>query len=189
MDRCRASQWRLRSFFKKMRHRWRTKGVKPVITHNIPVDSPNSSANPTLSLQEQHTILRKLRQQLLTRYRPIIQQGAGPIRVMARMVAELERRCREFNISEEVMRSEIVNRTIGDVDLRRVTECEGDPGGPGPPSHSVTRRRSTSPIVRFTISDRITSSEMLNSRQRRSSSATMRAMTRIGPAPCWIIGR
>ncbi len=109
----------------------RTKGVKPVITHNIPVDSPNSSVTSSLSLQEQHTRLRKLRQQLLTRYRPIIQQGAGPIRVMARMVAELERHCRELNISEEVMETEIVNRTIGDVDLRRVTECEGEPGGPG----------------------------------------------------------
>jgi aspartate/methionine/tyrosine aminotransferase len=113
-----------------MRHVGRTKGVKLVITHNIPVDSPNSSATSSLSLQEQHTVLRKLRQQLLPRYRPILQQGAGPIRVMARMVAELERRCRELNISEEVMEIEIVNRTIGDVDLRRVTECEGEPGGP-----------------------------------------------------------
>ena len=119
------------SFSREDAPRGRTKGVKLVITHNVPVDSPNSSATSSLSLQEQHTILRKLRQQLLTRYRPILQQGAGPIRVMARMVAELERRCRELNISEEVMETEIVNRTIGDVDLRRVTECEGEPGGPG----------------------------------------------------------
>src|SRR5579884_1390099 len=109
----------------------RMKGVKLVITHNLPVDSPNSSATSSLSLQEQHALLRKLRQQLLLRYRPILQQGAGPIRVMARMVAELEHRCRELNICQEVMEVEIVNRTIGDVDLRRVTECEGEPGGPG----------------------------------------------------------
>jgi aspartate/methionine/tyrosine aminotransferase len=107
------------------------KGVKLVITHNLPVDSPNSSATSSLSLQEQRTLVRKLRQQLLLRYRPILQQGAGPIRVMARMVAELEHRCRELNISQEVMESDVVNRTIGDVDLRRVTECEGEPGGPG----------------------------------------------------------
>jgi len=50
---------------------------------------------------------------------------------MARLVAELEKQCRELNIAEEVLRSEIVNRTIGDVDLRRITECEGEPGGPG----------------------------------------------------------
>jgi len=50
---------------------------------------------------------------------------------MARMVAELEKQCRELNIAEEVLQSEIVNRTIGDVDLRRITEYEGEPGGPG----------------------------------------------------------
>src|SRR5205085_8079565 len=126
-----ASQWRLAPSQTEDAPCGRTKGVKLVITHNIPVVSPNSSAISSLSLQEQHTILRTLRKQLLIRYRPIIQQGAGPIRVMARMVAELERRCRELNISEEVMQTEIVNRTIGDVDLRRVIECEGEPGGPG----------------------------------------------------------
>src|SRR5436305_6145612 len=107
-----------------------SEGSNMVITHKIPVDSPNSS-NTSLSIREQHAKLRQLRHQLLPRYRPILQQGAGPIRVMARMVAELERHCRELNISEEVMQAEIVNRTIGDVDLRRVTECEGEPGGPG----------------------------------------------------------
>jgi len=50
---------------------------------------------------------------------------------MARMVAELEKQCREHHIAEEVLQSEIVNRTIGDVDLRKITECEGTPGGPG----------------------------------------------------------
>ena len=47
------------------------------------------------------------------------------------MVAELQRQCRALNISEEVMQTEIVNRTIGDVNLRLVTECVGEPGGPG----------------------------------------------------------
>ena len=64
-----------------------------VIAHKIHVDSPSSS-NTLLSLPEQHAKLRLLRHQLLVRYRPILQQGAGPIRVMARMVAELERQCR-----------------------------------------------------------------------------------------------
>jgi len=119
------------SFSREDAPRGRTKGVKLVITHKIPVDSPNSSATSSLSLQEQHTILRKLRQQLLVRYRPTLQQGAGPIRVMARMVAELERRCRELDISEEVMESEIVNRTIGDEYLRLFTEFESEPDVPG----------------------------------------------------------
>src|SRR5579871_2204908 len=105
-------------------------GSTMVISHLIPVVSPNSSMT-NVSLSEQHDILRRLRHQILLNYRPILQQGAGPIRVMARMVAELEHRCRELNICQEVMEVEIVNRTIGDVDLRRVTECEGEPGGPG----------------------------------------------------------
>jgi len=101
-----------------------------VITHNKPVD-PLAAFSPSLSLSEQHAVVQKLRRQLLDRYRPVLQQGAGPIRVMARLVAELESRCREYGVSEEVMRAEIVNRTIGDVNLRLVTECEGAEGGPG----------------------------------------------------------
>ena len=97
-----------------------------MITHDFPVDSPDS-----LTPQQQHTILRQLRQELITRYRPTLQQGSGPIRVMARLVHELESRCRELHIAPEIMRSEIMNRTIGDVNLRLVTECEGEPCGPG----------------------------------------------------------
>lgn len=98
-----------------------------VITHNKAVDSPTTSAT---SLQEQRAILQQLRSELIQRYRPHIYEGAGPIRVMARIVAELEHECRRRNIAEAVIQSEIVNRTIGDVNLRLVTECEGEPGGP-----------------------------------------------------------
>src|SRR5438128_124934 len=105
-----------------------SEGSNPVITHEVSSVSPPSSTM-SLSLTEQHKQLRQLRHQLLLQYRPTLQQGAGPIRVMARMVAELERRCREVHISEEVMQAEIVNRTIGDVNLRLVVECEGEPGG------------------------------------------------------------
>jgi aspartate/methionine/tyrosine aminotransferase len=101
-----------------------------VITHEFSVDSPDSSS-PFSSLQEQHTLLHQIRQELIQRYRPVLQQGAGAIRVMARLVNELESRCRELHISPEVMRSEITNRTIGDVNVRLITECEGPAGGPG----------------------------------------------------------
>ena len=97
------------------------KGGFMVISHNFPVVSPRSSIID-LSTSEQHATLRRLRHQLLLHYRPILQQGAGPIRVMAQMVAELQRQCRELGVSEEVMQTEIVNRTIGDVNLRLVTE-------------------------------------------------------------------
>src|SRR2546423_9786535 len=103
-------------------------GSNMVITHKIPVDSPGSS---NTSVPEQHAKLRQLRHQLLLHYRPILQQGAGPIRVMARMVADLERQCQEQGIAQEIVQSELVNRTIGDINLRLVTECEGEPGSPG----------------------------------------------------------
>ncbi len=99
-----------------------------MITHDFSVTSPDSS---NLSLQEQHTLLRQLRQALIQHYRPVLQQGAGAIRVMARLVNELESRCRELGVSSEVIRSEITNRTIGDVNVRLITECEGEAGGPG----------------------------------------------------------
>jgi len=99
-----------------------------VITHNTSVDPLKTSVAP---LQDQYAILRQMRSELLLRYRPHIKEGAGPIRVMARLVAELERECRKHNIAEEIMQTEIVNRTIGDVNLRLITECEGAPGSPG----------------------------------------------------------
>ena len=102
-----------------------------MITHNTAVAIPNFSDYSSYSLQEQQNIVKQLRSELLSRSRSSIQQNPSPIRVMARMVSELEKQCQELHISDEVIRSEIVNRTIGDVDLRRVTECEGEPGGPG----------------------------------------------------------
>ena len=102
-----------------------------MITHKTSVDIPNLSVYPSYTLQEQHKLVKQLRSNLLSRSRATIQQHPSPIRVMARMVAELEKQSRELHIAEEVIQSEIVNRTIGDVDLRKVTECEGEAGGPG----------------------------------------------------------
>ena len=102
-----------------------------MIIHTTPVDTSNFSVYSSLTLQEQRNIVRKLRSELLHRSRSSIQQNPSPIRVMARMVVELEKQCRELHIAEEVLQTEIVNRTIGDVDLRKITECEGRPGGPG----------------------------------------------------------
>lgn len=101
-----------------------------MITHDFPVDSPDSSNNRS-TLQEQQTLLRQIRQEMIQRYRPGLQHGSGAIRVMARLVNDLERKCRELHISPEVVRSEITNRTIGDVNVRLITECEGEAGGSG----------------------------------------------------------
>ncbi|MDX3001770.1 pyridoxal phosphate-dependent aminotransferase [Kribbella solani] len=54
-----------------------------------------------------------------------------PIRVMARVVQELRRECAARRFDPVAARLEIVDRTIGDVNLRLVTECEGPEGGPG----------------------------------------------------------
>lgn len=88
-------------------------------------------ATQPMSIEEQHATLQQLRHELSVRYRPLLMKGPGPIRVMARVVAELEQECRKLNMAEEVLQSEIVNRTIGDIDLRRVTECEGTACGSG----------------------------------------------------------
>ncbi len=100
------------------------------ITHNESVDRAASFPHTSFSQQEQRILLRTMRQQIVERYRPLIMQGSGPTRVMARMVSELEQQCRAKHIDEEILQAEIVNRTIGDVNLRRVSECEGSPGGP-----------------------------------------------------------
>ncbi|GAC1581470.1 MAG: hypothetical protein NVS4B1_16970 [Ktedonobacteraceae bacterium] len=92
-------------------------------------DSLDASSSPTRS--EYHTLLRQLRHDILVRYRPYIREGSGPIRMMARIVAELEKECREHHIPEDIIKSEIVNRTIGDINLRLITECEGEVGGFG----------------------------------------------------------
>ena len=99
--------------------------------HKTLVNTSNASVYSSYTLQEQHDTVRKLRSELLHRSRSSIQQNPSPIRLMARMVGELEKQCRELGIAEEVLQTEIVNRTIGDVDLRKITECEGKPGGPG----------------------------------------------------------
>lgn len=100
------------------------------ITHEDQVDAQSPFPHKIHSQTEQRAFVRTLRPQMVERYRPIIMQGAGPTRVMARMVGELAQQCRAHHIDEEIIQAEIVNRTIGDVDLRRVNECEGAAGGP-----------------------------------------------------------
>lgn len=68
-----------------------------------------------------------MRNEASERARPAVKAGAAPIRVMAGMVRDLEAACRERAIPTEVMATEVVNRTIGDVDLRRVSTREDGP--------------------------------------------------------------
>jgi aspartate/methionine/tyrosine aminotransferase len=58
------------------------------------------------------------------RAKPLLASGAAPIRIMARMVNELVAECRAQSIPEKVIFQEIVNRTIGDIDVRRISAEE-----------------------------------------------------------------
>ena len=97
-----------------------------MITH----EDSQSSLSTSFHSTDYHTKLQQLRHDILVRYRPHIQEGPGPIRVMARIVAELQQECRVAGIPEHIIQAEIVNRTIGDINLRLITEHEGEAGGP-----------------------------------------------------------
>jgi aspartate/methionine/tyrosine aminotransferase len=98
-----------------------------------PVASPVSPASSALSLpttadetgiqgdREARATVARLREAACAQARPKVKAGGAPIRVMALMVADLEARCRELHIPAAVMETEVVNRTIGDVDVRRIS--------------------------------------------------------------------
>ncbi len=92
---------------------------------SLPASSAHSSAHSPQEL-EQRQQMAQLRHEATAQYRPLVASGAAPIRVMARMVAELQRQARQLGIPDALVRSEIANRTIGDVDLRAVTEQDGE---------------------------------------------------------------
>jgi aspartate/methionine/tyrosine aminotransferase len=77
--------------------------------------------------QDYHAAIARLRDEVSERYRPQLADGAAPIRVMARMVMELKETCRDLGIPDDVIAGEIVNRTIGDVDLRGVSPTDDGP--------------------------------------------------------------
>lgn len=91
----------------------------------------SSSSGAEAGLEEQRLLVRKARKEILQRQRDDRQSGTEPpIRLMARLVQDLERECAERHFDRRAIRLEIVNRTIGDVDVRLVTEREGEAGGP-----------------------------------------------------------
>ena len=96
-----------------------------MITHNSP--EGQSSTFHHSSLEAQRQMLRQLRRDLLFRYQLQIQKELDSLSIMARLITELEQECRKYNIAETIIQSEIVNRTLGDINLRLITECEGEP--------------------------------------------------------------
>ena len=92
-------------------------------TRKKPPTSPpiSISASPGDELAAAHATIARLRDEAGERARPAVKAGAAPIRVMASMVKELEAELRDLEIPASLIASEVVNRTIGDVDLRRVS--------------------------------------------------------------------
>ncbi len=70
--------------------------------------------------------IARMRDEACERARPLVKAGAAPIRVMARMVRELEAGLREAGVPEARIAEAVVNRTIGDVDVRGISaELDG----------------------------------------------------------------
>ncbi|HUS15363.1 MAG TPA: pyridoxal phosphate-dependent aminotransferase [Chloroflexia bacterium] len=63
-----------------------------------------------------------LRQRTVTRMRPLLGDSPSPIRAMARMVNEVVAEARGLGIPEAVVAATVVNRTIGDVNVRQIRE-------------------------------------------------------------------
>ncbi|MEO5952630.1 MAG: hypothetical protein ABIQ44_09220, partial [Chloroflexia bacterium] len=86
--------------------------IHPTVTHKY-----------TTSDEEAQTrFVVELRKATAIRYREIFKVATSPIRIMARMMAEAVAAAREEGISEAIIRRELVNRTIGDVNVRMITE-------------------------------------------------------------------
>jgi aspartate/methionine/tyrosine aminotransferase len=85
----------------------------------LPGDSAVSSE------EQQIAYVRALRVQTARRYRDLFKTATAPIRVMARMMTEVVAEARKAGISPEILRRELSNRTIGDVNVRMITENIG----------------------------------------------------------------
>lgn len=68
--------------------------------------------------------VRQIRKRIVDTAAPAAREAAAPIRAMARIVREVEAECRRQGISEVAIAAEVQNRSIGDVDVRLIRECE-----------------------------------------------------------------
>ena len=111
----------------------------------------------TQSRADYRSAIARMRAEASERARAELKEGSAPIRIMARMVAELEATCRDQNIPPDVIADEVVNRTIGDVDLRRVSPTQdgaefislADDMGLALPGEIIGGRRSTGEMYRW----------------------------------------
>jgi aspartate/methionine/tyrosine aminotransferase len=104
-----------------VRHR-----ISPPSTSNGHTSTSTSSRAAPI-IEEARDTLARLRLDICERYRPEVAARSAPIRVMARMVNELTRQARALELPADVIAAGVVNRTIGDVDLRGVSSTEDGP--------------------------------------------------------------
>jgi len=93
----------------------------------------SASSSPELETlgRDETDLVRAVRQQVIDDQRGSLEfRAEPPIRVMARLVQQIERACEARGLDPDIVRAEVVNRTIGDVNTRTVDECLGEPGGP-----------------------------------------------------------
>ncbi len=89
-------------------------------TASAPTPALAAPLAPDLSAAE--AAMRAIRTRVVDRVRPLLADSPSPIRTMARMVNEVLAAARQAAIPEAVIARMVINRTIGDVDVRRITE-------------------------------------------------------------------
>jgi aspartate aminotransferase len=87
----------------------------------------STTAEPERPTRDAQALLASIRAEVCEQFRVEVRSGAAPIRVMARMVHEVEREALARGIPREVVSAGVVNRTIGDIDLRRVSPVNDGP--------------------------------------------------------------
>jgi aspartate/methionine/tyrosine aminotransferase len=85
-----------------------------------------TNGHDPLTEQEEIAFVRQLRHDVVAGYREQFRTASSPIRTMARMMNEVHATARKAGISVQVLKHELVNRTIGDVNVRMITERVGD---------------------------------------------------------------
>lgn len=86
-----------------------------------------AATNAGRDLSAEREALAELRREVCEPFRREVAAGAAPIRVMARMVRAVEAEAAKAGLSPDVVSKGVVNRTIGDVDLRRVSPTDDGP--------------------------------------------------------------
>ncbi|MFI5271687.1 MAG: pyridoxal phosphate-dependent aminotransferase [Ktedonobacterales bacterium] len=100
--------------------RRRSAGPKTPATKTPATKTPAMNGHHPPALDARAAVAA-VRREVAERFRPQVAAGAAPIRVMVRMVHEVEDECRARGIAADVIAREVVNRTIGDVNLRAVS--------------------------------------------------------------------